>query len=184
MLGGEGSAISVPYWSRNSTSGFFRTMRLNGIDHITFITGDGQRCLDFYAGILGLGFIGRDRDFEAPDSHLIRLGRQDDRPDGILAFIEAPGVARGRAGNGMLHLVRWSVRSSAALAYWAERLTQAGIEVDESTSEDAPRLTFADPEGLRHELAVERMAAGLTPGSSAIPAEHAIVRLAGVRAHG
>ena len=104
-------------------------MRLNGIDHITGITSDGQRCLDFYAGILGLAFLGRDPDFESPDSHLIRLGHQQGRPDEALAFIEAPGVGRGRAGNGMVHSLRWSVRSPAALDYWAERLSEAGIEI-------------------------------------------------------
>jgi glyoxalase family protein len=161
-------------------------MRLDGIDHITGITGDGQRCLDFYAGILGLAFLGRDEDFEAPDSHLIRLGSQPDRPDGILTFIEAPGVGRGRPGNGMVHLLRWSVRLPAALDYWAERLSEAGIEVHAPAGEQARRLRFSDPEGLDHELAVDPAAEvpGLAPGSSAIPDRHAIVRLAGVRAYG
>jgi len=161
-------------------------MRLYGIDHITGITGDGQRCLDFYAGILGLAFLGRGDDFEAPDSHLIRLGQQPGRPDGILAFIEAPGVRRGRAGNGMAHLLRWSVRFPAALRYWAQRLSEAGIGVQTSGEGDAQRLRFADPEGLEHELALERSAEfpGLALGSSAIPHHHAIVRLAGVRAYG
>ena len=160
-------------------------MRLNGIDHITGITADGQRCLDFYAGILGLAFLGHDQDFEAPGSHLIRLGHPD-RPDGVLTFIEAPGLGRGRAGNGMAHLLRWSVRSPASLDYWAERLSDAGIEVRSLEGEHVRRLRFADPEGLEHELAVERAGAdaGLAVGSSAVPREHAIVRVAGVRAYG
>ena len=160
-------------------------MRLDGIDHITGITGDGQRCLDFYAGILGLEFLGRDRDFEAPDSHLIRLGSQPGRPDGVLTFIEAPGVGRGRAGNGMAHLLRWGVRSPAAIDYWGDRLSKAGIEVRPAEDEAGRRLGFSDPEGLEHELAVDRAARpGLTPASGAIPDQHAIVRLAGVRAYG
>jgi glyoxalase family protein len=161
-------------------------MRLTGIDHITGITADGQRCLDFYAGILGLAFVGRDQDFEAPDSHLIRLGHRPDRPGGVLTFIDAPGVARGRAGNGMAHLIQWSVRFPAALDYWAERLAEAGIAVRRVDLSGDQRLRFADPEGLEHELAVERAAggAGLALGSGAVPHEHAIVRLAGVRAYG
>jgi glyoxalase family protein len=160
-------------------------MRLHGIDHLTSITGDGQRCLDFYAGILGLAFLGRDEDFEAPDSHLIRLGHQVDRPEGVLTFIEAPGVGRGQAGNGMVHLLRWSVRFPAALDYWAGRLSEAGIEVRRLEGDEPPRLRFADPEGLQHELGLEREAAGgLALGSSAIPPQHALVRLAGVRAYG
>jgi glyoxalase family protein len=160
-------------------------MRLNGIDHITGVTADGQRCLDFYAGILGFAFVGRDRDFEAPGSHLIRLGDRGDRRGGVLRFIEAPGIRRGRAGNGMAHLLRWSVRGPAALDYWAERLSDAGIEVDAHRGEE-PSLRFADPEGLSHELAVDPSAdaGALALGSSAIPPEHAIVRLAGVRAYG
>ncbi len=161
-------------------------MQLNGLDQITGITGDGQRCLDFYAGILGLAFVGRGVDFEAPDSNLIRLGHRPDRPGGLLAFIEAPGVARGRAGNGMGHLIQWSVRFPAALDYWAERLADAGMAVQRIDESGGERLRFADPEGLEHELGVERAAGdvGLALGSSAIPHEHAIVRLAGVRAYG
>jgi glyoxalase family protein len=161
-------------------------MRLNGIDHITGITADGQRCLDFYAGILGLAFLRRDEDFEAPDSHLIHLGHQPGADHGVLTFIEAPGVGRGRAGNGMAHLLSWSVRFPAALDYWAERLSAAGIEANLLEEEHGRRLRFADPEGLEHELAIERTGAdaGLALGSSAIPHQHAIVRLTGVRAYG
>jgi glyoxalase family protein len=163
-------------------------MRLDGIDHITAITSDGQRCLDFYAGILGLPFVGRQRDFEAPDSHLIRLGRQPDGPEGVLTFIEAPGIRRGFAGNGMAHLLRWTVRRPAALDYWEKRLSGAGIEVHSPAGAREPSLRFADPEGLEHELGVEDgengRSAGLSVGTSAIPREHAIVRLAGARAYG
>ena len=161
-------------------------MRLDGIHHITGITRDGQRCLDFYAGILGLPFVRRDEDFEAPGSHLIHLAPEAGRPDGVLGFIEAPGIGRGRPGNGMLHTVTWAVGDTAALEYWAARLADAGIQV--CLVEDHGRLTglaFADPEGIRHELqaGVSRQA-GAAVGSTAVPAEHAIRELVGVRAYG
>jgi glyoxalase family protein len=161
-------------------------MRLDGIHHITGITGDGQRCLDFYAGILGLAFVGRDQDFEAPDSHLIRLGYQPGGPAGILNFIEAPGIGRGRAGNGMAYLLSWSVRFPAALDYWADRLSEAGIRARSDDVDGAgPRLRFADPEGMEHELTVDpRGGGGFALASAAIPPEHAIVSLAGIRAYG
>jgi glyoxalase family protein len=160
-------------------------MRLNGIDHITGVTADGQRCLDFYAGILGLAFVGRDQDFEAPGSHLIRLAPQSGQPGGALTFIEAPRIRRGRPGNGMTHVLRWSVRRPAALHYWAKRLSDAGIDAELSDG-NRRTLRFADPEGLAHELVVERIIdpAGLAPGDGAIPHEHAIIRLAGARAYG
>ena len=162
-------------------------MRLDGIHHITGITGDGQRCLDFYAGILGLAFAGRESDFEAPESHLIRLGQAPGLSGGVLSFIEAPGIRRGRAGNGMVHRLTWTVRFPAALSYWADRLAEAGIEVRPIEANGrGPRLNFSDPEGIEHELLADPSAEGngLSLGSATIPPEHAIVGLAGVRAYG
>jgi glyoxalase family protein len=162
-------------------------MRLDGIHHITGITGDGQRCLDFYAGILGLAFIGRERDFEAPGSHLIRLGQEQGRPDGILSFIEAPGIRRGRAGNGMVHTLTWTVRFPDSLSYWADRLEDAGIEASPvEANGHGPRLRFSDPEGIAHELVTDVSGGdpGLTLRSATIPQEHAIVSLSGARAYG
>jgi glyoxalase family protein len=162
-------------------------MRLDGLHHITGITGDGQRCLDFYAGILGLAFIGREPDFETPDSHLIRLGGEPGRPGGVLSFIEAPDIGRGRPGNGMVHRLSWTVRFPAALSYWTDRLADAGIEVRPvGANGRGPRLRFSDPEGIEHELIADASAAGagLALGSATIPPEHAIVGLAGARAYG
>jgi glyoxalase family protein len=159
-------------------------MRLDGIHHVTGITADGQRCLDFYAGILGLAFLGRERDFEAPDSHLLRLGRMRGRPDGVLSFIEAPGIGHGRAGDGMLHTISWGLRSPAALEYWTERLSAAGIEVTQLESGGRARLRFADPEGIQHEFAVDPSANDAGLSSAAIPPQQAIAGLTGVRAYG
>jgi glyoxalase family protein len=160
-------------------------MRLDGIHHITGITRDGQRCLDFYAGILGLGFVGRDHDFEAPGSHLIRLAPDQGRPGGVLSFIEAPAIETGRPGDGMIHALHWTVGSSSALDFWADRLAEAGIEVQALESHDGARnLAFADPEGIQHELSARAAQAGPILDSPSIPAEHAIRTLAGIRAYG
>jgi glyoxalase family protein len=162
-------------------------MRLDAIDHVTGITADGQRCLDFYAGILGLGFVGREPDFEAPESHLLSLAPEHGRPRGLLSFIEAPGIRRGRAGNGMVHLLSWSLPGERAVDYWTDRLADAGIEPERIDEErGAAGLRFADPEGLTNELVAAGGRAD-TPRvghSSAVPAEHAIRGLAGVRAYG
>jgi glyoxalase family protein len=160
-------------------------MRLDGLHHITGITGDGQRCLDFYAGILGLPFVSREPDFEAPGSHLIRLGAEPDRPGGTLSFIEAPRIARGCAGKGMVHEISWAVNSPDAIEYWATRLSDAGMEV-RTAEADGPKLRFTDPEGLEHMLSVEPSGDGteLALSSAGVPKEHAISRLRGVRAYG
>jgi glyoxalase family protein len=162
-------------------------MRLDAIDHVTGITGDGQRCLDFYAGVLGLPFVGRSRDFEAPDSHLLSLAPDPGRPAGVLSFIEAPGLGRGRAGNGMAHTLAWRLSAPAAVRYWAGRLAEAGIETEPLRAErSGPGIRFSDPEGLTHELIANRSGPDtrLATASPAVPPDHAIRGLLGVRAYG
>src|SRR4051794_26879684 len=127
-------------------------MQLDSIDHVTGVTADGQRCLDFYGGVLGLQFVGRGVDFEAPGSDLLSLAPEPDRPAGVLSFIDASGCTRGSAGDGMVHTLSWSVPRAASVDYWAGRLAEAGIETHRKGGR---RLRFADPEGLRHELVVE-----------------------------
>jgi glyoxalase family protein len=162
-------------------------MRLDALDHVTGITADGQRCLDFYAGVLGLEFVGRARDFEAPDSHLLSIAPEAGRPEGVLNFIEAPGLARGRAGSGMAHALVWTLPAPAAVRYWAGRLAEAGIETEPLHGErPEPGVRFSDPEGLTHELIAIGSVADAEPGaaSPAVPPEHAIRGLVGVRAYG
>jgi glyoxalase family protein len=164
-----------------------KQMRLDAIDHVTGITADGQRCLDFYAGVLGLPFVGRFRDFESPASHLASLAPEPGRPHGVLSFIEAPGLGRGRAGNGMIHTLRWSLPTAASIRYWAGRLAEAGINAHPLADDrDGAGLRFTDPEGLAHELVTsgEVPDSPLPTHSSTVPAEHAIRGLAGVRAYG
>jgi glyoxalase family protein len=98
-----------------------------------------------------------------------------------LTFFEYPGAARGTAGAGMVHRIVWRVASPEAIAFWAARLSDAGVE---SIEQSEQRLRFADPEGLEHELAVTDAAdAPLRASAPGIPAEHALQGFDGVRAY-
>lgn len=155
-------------------------MRLEGIHHITAITGDGQRCVDFYVGVLGLRFVKRTVNFDAPDAYHLYFGDELGHPGSILTFFEFRGVAPGRAGAGMIHRIAWRVRNAEALDFWAERLSEVGTEVER----DGLSLRFADPEGLGHELVVD--ASGdefLIADSPAVPVEPALRGFDGVRAY-
>src|SRR5918992_4433365 len=125
-------------------------MKPEGIHHITAITGDASRNLDFYVRVLGLRFVKKTVNFDRPSAYHLYYGDELGRPGSILTFFEFPGTPRGRAGAGMVHRIVWRVESEDALDLWAERLSGAGIESERT----ATSLRFADPEGLEHELAV------------------------------
>jgi glyoxalase family protein len=157
-------------------------VQLDGIHHITCITADAPRNVDFYARTLGLRLVKKTVNFDAPDVYHLYYGDELGDPGSILTFFEFPEAAPGRAGAGMIHRLRWRVGSREALGFWAERLAREGVETAPGESEQ--ELRFRDPEGLELELAV---AAGgdppLAAGAGGIAAEHALQGFDGVRAY-
>ena len=155
-------------------------MQLDGIHHITCITADAPRNVDFYARTLGLRLVKKTVNFDAPDVYHLYDGDERGAPGSILTFFEFPGAAPGRAGAGMIHRLRWQVDSEEALGFWTERLAREGVEFDRG---DERALAFRDPEGLGLELAV--VATGDEPlraAADGIAPEHALLGFDGVRA--
>jgi glyoxalase family protein len=157
-------------------------VQLDGIHHITCITADAPRNVDFYARTLGLRLVKKTVNFDAPDVYHLYYGDERGDPGSILTFFEFPEAAPGRAGAGMIHRLRWRVGGHEALGFWAERLAREGVETAPGASED--ELRFRDPEGLELELAV--VAGGdppLAASADGIAAEHALQGFDGVRAY-
>jgi glyoxalase family protein len=155
-------------------------MRLEGIHHITAITADAPRNVDFYARVLGLRLVKKTVNQDDPTVYHLFYADERGSPGSDITFFEYPGARRGRAGAGMVHRVVWRVASEQALDFWEERLR--GEEV--SVSRNDGRLTFADPEGLDLELAVVETAdAPLVAEHPEIPEEHALQGFDGVRAY-
>jgi glyoxalase family protein len=157
-------------------------MQLDGIHHITCITADAPGNVDFYARLLGLRMVKKTVNFDAPDVYHLYYGDERGAPGSILTFFEFPDAARGRAGAGMIHRLRWRVGSEDALAFWSGRLEEEGVHVDSSADR---ALRFTDPEGLALELAVvDTDEPPLTAWAGDIPSEHALQGFDGVRVYG
>src|SRR4051794_17700969 len=97
------------------------TMPLEGLHHITAITGDAPANVDFYARKLGLRLVKKTVNFDAPDVYHLYFGDEAGTPGSILTFFEFPGAAPGRAGAGMLHPVAWRGGSQGTPHFWAHR---------------------------------------------------------------
>ncbi|MEA2321906.1 MAG: glyoxalase family protein [Solirubrobacteraceae bacterium] len=155
-------------------------MQLEGLHHITAITGDAPRNVDFYARLLGLRLVKKTVNFDQPDVYHLYYGDERGTPGSILTFFEFPGAAPGVPGDGMVHTIQWRVASEEALAFWAGRLADAGT----ATQRDGAALRFEDFEGLRHELLTADVPdAPLAAHATDVPPEHALQGFHGVRAY-
>jgi glyoxalase family protein len=153
-------------------------MQLEGLHHVTAITGDAPRNVDFYARLLGLRLVKKTVNFDAPDVYHLYYGDEAGQPGSILTFFEFPGARQGRPGAGMVHTIQWRAPSEDALAFWAERLADAGAVHADGV------VRFVDPEGLAHELVVADVPdAPLVAAAGGIPPEHALQGFHGVRAY-
>jgi glyoxalase family protein len=155
-------------------------MQLDGIHHITAITGDAPRNVDFYTRVLGLRLNAKSVNQDDPTVYHLFYGDELARPGADLTFFEYPGAVPGRAGAGMVHRIVWRVGSEQALDFWAQRLAREGVQVERVDGS----VRFADPEGLGHELIVDSSGdQPLIAEHPEIPAELALHGFEGVRAY-
>jgi glyoxalase family protein len=154
-------------------------MRLEGIHHITAITGDAPRNVDFYARVLGLRMVKKTVNQDDPSVYHLFYADEDGSGGADLTFFEYPGAIPGRPGPGMVNTIVSRVSSTDSLAYWADRLDGEGVASERSGN----GLAFADPEGMAHELVVvDRPDPPLIARHREVPAEHALQGFEAVRA--
>jgi glyoxalase family protein len=155
-------------------------MKLEGIHHITSITADARKNVDFYARVLGLRLVKKTVNQDDPTVYHLFYADEVGSAGSDLTFFEYPGAIPGRAGAGMVHRITWRVASPEALDFWGERLGAEGVEVER----DGSGMRFPDPEGMGLELAVvETEDEPLIADHPEIPAELALQGFDSVRAY-
>jgi glyoxalase family protein len=155
-------------------------MNLEGIHHISCITGDAPGNVEFYAGTMGLRLVKKTVNQDDPTVYHLFYADEAGSPGADLTFFEYPGARGGRAGDGMVHLIAFRVASDAALDFWEARLGDRDI----ANRRAAGTLSFSDPEGLALQLrGVDRGDAPLVANHPDIPPELAIQGFDGVRAY-
>jgi glyoxalase family protein len=153
-------------------------MRFDGIHHVTCITGDAPRNVDFYTRVLGLRLVKKSVNQDDPTIYHLFYADEEGSPGSDITFFEYPGAQRGRAGAGMVHTITWRVASEQALDFWEARLADGAV----GSQRGDGRLRFEDPEGLRLELEVATGDPPLVAEHPEIPADLALQGFAGVRA--
>ena len=97
-----------------------------GIHHVTAITADAQRNLDFYAGFLGLRLVKRTVNFDDPQTYHFYFGDERGTPGSIMTFFVWPGARRGRIGSGQVAVTSFAI-VPGSIGFWLERLLRYNI---------------------------------------------------------
>jgi glyoxalase family protein len=156
-------------------------MQLEGIHHVTAITGDARQNVDFYTRVLGLRLVAKSVNQDEPTVYHLFYSDELGSPGADITFFEYPGARRGQAGPGMVHRVVWRVGSREALQFWAARAEAEDLAV---WTEPGGSVRFADPEGLDHEIVIAAVPdEPLVADNDEIPAEMALQGFDGVRAY-
>src|SRR5215217_1289773 len=150
-----------------------------GIHHVTAITSDPQRNIDFYANILGLRFVKLTVNQDDPTSYHLYYGDELGRPGTILTFFHWPDAPRGHRGTSEVVATSFLIPENS-INYWIDRLKSKQIEFRgpyKRFDDSEQVITLHDLDGLELELVAHKSAEDRTLNvwkEGPIPIEHAI----------
>ena len=124
-------------------------MAVNGLHHITAISGPAQENLDFYAGVLGMRLVKKSVNQDDPGTYHLFYADAEGRPGTDLTFFPWAQMAPPRDGYGRATEVSLEVPADS-LEYWESRLQKYGAMLQSIEKRFADRvLPLVDPHGLR-----------------------------------
>jgi glyoxalase family protein len=123
-----------------------------GIHHVTCITGDVQKCVDFYVTVLGLRFVKKSINQDLPDTYHIYFGDYLGSPSTAMTFFGWPTWPKRRAGSGQVTTVAFAV-PHGSLDFWGARLHRHGVDAQRTSRFGTESIIFDDPDGIEIELA-------------------------------
>jgi glyoxalase family protein len=129
-------------------------MTITGLHHITLISSNAHRTLDFYTRTLGLRFVKKTVNFDDPSSYHLYFGNEKGSPGSVVTFFEWPKAKRGHPGVGGTHHFALQVADYDGLLMWKRYLTDQGIGVDGPLDRHYfQSIYFRDPDGVILEIA-------------------------------
>lgn len=131
-------------------------MTILGLHHITLVTRDAAKNVDFYTRVLGLRFVKKTVNFDDPSAYHLYYGDETGSPGSAVTFFEWKDAQRGRYGIGGTHHFALSVPDYNGLLKWKRRLTDLGIPVEGPLDRHYfQSLYFRDPDGQVVEIATQ-----------------------------
>jgi glyoxalase family protein len=129
-------------------------VKVLGLHHITIVSADAQRTVDFYTRILGQRLVKQTVNFDDPTSYHLYFGDELGRPGTTITFFEWRGARKGHPGVGGTHHFAMQVPDYTGLMKWKRWLTDHNIKVDGPFDRHYfTSIYFNDPDGTILEIA-------------------------------
>ena len=158
--------------------------RVNGLHHITAISGPAQENLDFYAGVLGMRLVKRSVNQDDPGTYHLFYADAAGTPGSDLTFFPWAQMAPPRLGHGLTIEVSLEI-PSGSMAYWSARLEKYGAALQPVETRFGDKaLSLVDPHGLKLALveSARRYRRAFTPWDGGpVPGERQIRGLYGAQ---
>ena len=151
-------------------------MELNGLHHVTAVSGNAPQNVEFYTGVLGMRLVKKTVNQDDVSAYHLFYGDEAGNPGTELTFFDWPNLGPNRNGPGSIANLALRVPSRDTLNWWAERLTAHGIEHSGVTEfHGHTLLNLTDPEGQHLSLVDDGGAPGGIPwAKSPVPLEYGI----------
>jgi glyoxalase family protein len=132
---------------------------IKGLHHVTAVTRDPQRNVDFYRNVLGQRFVKKTVNFDVPDTYHLYFADEIGTPSSVLTFFGWTTMKRGVRGTGETTALAYNI-PAGSMGFWQRYLKGKGMDllpVKQRFGVDV--LTFDDPDGMR----VELVPSGISP---------------------
>lgn len=155
-------------------------MQLNGLHHVTAITGHARGNLAFYTKILGLRLVKKTVNQDDVSAYHLFYADANGSAGTEVTFFDWAQIGSHVPGAGDIASIALRVPSGDSLEWWQQQLANAGVQTSAINGSSGRRgFTFTDPEGQRLQLVDDGGVAGDGKGGapwdrSPIPAEHFI----------
>lgn len=127
---------------------------IKGLHHITAISSSAQKTVDFYRDFLGLRFIKKTVNFDAPDVYHLYFGDNSGKPGSAITFFPFEDAGTGMRGTKQATSIAFAIPAES-LGFWMERAIVKGVKHSPiKTRFNQKYITIYDYDGLELELFV------------------------------
>ncbi|MCC5908719.1 MAG: ring-cleaving dioxygenase [Balneolaceae bacterium] len=150
--------------------------QINGLHHITAVSGPPELNYDFYTRKLGLRFVKKTINFDDPFTYHLYYGNYEATPGSAITFFPWQGVPQGSPSTGEATVTSYAV-PKGSFDFWRDRFKRHKMDLISEESRFGEHLIlFKDVEGMKNELVETVVSDSVRPHNTEDIPENAAIR--------